>query len=192
MSKTYEEMSLAELTAAYNNKAETYGNAVDFPKLKSFKDKATAIARNQKIDAELTPAPAKKAKKATKAQEPKAEKPKAKGKKAKDATQAELEELLGAAPKKRRGRKASFEYEPLASITEPRDGTLRADCLAMLLEGTTIDELEAKMVEYRDTKGVEWKVSARYRALEILKLLNLQNGYGFTEEDGKIWAVVAG
>lgn len=181
--QNYEGMSMKELVETYNEKAEQWGNPADFQKAKSFKSKEIAIKRLELIDAALEgegeeePAPKKNAKKA------------AKKRTKKTSTDKEIEDLIDA-PKKKRGRKPSFEYEASEKQTEPREGTLRADCLDMLREGCTIEELEAKMVEYRDAKGAEWKVTPRYRALEILKLLSQQNGFGFTEEDGKIWAVV--
>lgn len=200
MTKNTNDRPLKELVEEYNNKAKTYGNPAEFNTVKTFKDKKTALKRLALIDEALQEAKPKK-----KAAPKKATKSAPKKKKSKPS-QAEIDALLDGTPSegkpkkakakkkasngpsKRRGRTATFEYEAHSDgVAEPREGTLRADCLTMLEGGCTIDNLEDKMRAYRDKKGAEWKVSCRYRALEILKLLSNQNGYGFTEgENGVI------
>lgn len=91
-----------------------------------------------------------------------------------------------------RGRKPRYDYDanPKGAV-EPKKGTLRYQALELLTDGASIEELEEFMEDYRDRKGAEWKMTPRYRALEILKLLSKENGYGFERDadDGKIWAL---
>lgn len=92
-----------------------------------------------------------------------------------------------------RGKMATFDYEPFKIQQEPREGTFRAKILKMLerAKGASVEEIMEAFQAYWDEKGIQPKVDLRLRALEIIRLLRYQNGFGFRSEKNRIFAVRA-
>jgi hypothetical protein len=172
--KQLNEAKLTTLVEYHNEIAEGAGVKT----VKSFKDRETAIKRigalkesikleaKKKAAAEKAAAKAEKSKKAAKGDDPLAK------------------------PPGRRGAVAKFDYEPGERQVAPRPGTLRGRAFELLQVGTTPEELEDLVVKFWKEKGLkpeDQKIGKRLRALELVRLLRYQNGYGFKQEaDGSI------
>ena len=162
----------------------------DSPKKAPAKKATTKTAPAKKATTKTAPA-----KKATTKTAPakKATTKTAPAKKATSAKKAPTESTTGSEPG-RRGKVAVFDHEPFTVQQEPREGTFRAKVLGMLEAkgGTTVEEIMEAFQAYWDEKGIAPKVDLRLRALEIIRLLRYQNGFGFkTNKEGRIVALRA-
>lgn len=92
-----------------------------------------------------------------------------------------------------RGKVANFNHEPFTVQQEPREGTFRAKVLGMLerKNGASVNEIIKAFEDYWAEKGVNPKVDIRLRALEMIRLLRYQNGFGFKQEGSRIHALRA-
>lgn len=175
--KQLNEAKLSTLVEYHNEIAEGAG----LKTVKSFKDKETAIKRIGALK-ESIKAEAKKAAAAEKA-----------AKKSEKSKKAAKGDDPLAKPPGRRGAVAKFDFEPGERQTAPRPGTLRGRAFELLQVGTTPEELEDLVVKFWKEKGMDidnMKIGKRLRALELVRLLRYQNGYGFKQEaDGNIYVL---
>lgn len=171
---------ISSILAHYNELAKAAG----LKELKGFKDKPTAIAKVAQIKAVIAEQK-KEASKPAKKVAVKAAK--------KAAKKSSNRDPLGEEEtKKGRGAVAVFDYEPAERQTAPRPGTLRGRAFELLQVGTTAEDLEDLVVTFWKEKGIkpeEQKIGKRLRALELVRLLRYQNGYGFKEKNGQIYVI---
>lgn len=79
----------------------------------------------------------------------------------------------------------NFNRYPKDKVTRPDHG-LRLKALELLETGATPDDIEFLVIKEGDPKA---KAHTRYRALELLRVLNNRDGWGLYQDiDGKIYA----
>lgn len=156
--KKPEEMTIAELTSAFNDHAETLSkNGVATKSVKKFKDKPTGRRRLDSITKQVESL--KKTLPKTKARrKPKSE-------------------------HKRSGPKVKLTYAPKDVFRRPRDGTLSLAVLEACEAdgGATIEEIEKVVEDFHKAKGnfKDLKLTTRYFACKAVSNLNRYNGFGF-------------
>lgn len=174
--KQLNESKLSTLVEYYNELAE----GAEQKTIAKFKDRETAIKRIAALRETIKVEAKAKAK---------AEKDAAKLAKVAKPAKVKSDDPL-AKPSGKRGAVAKFDYEPGERQTAPRPGTLRGRAFELLQVGTTAEDLEDLVVEFWKEKGMDldaMKIGKRLRALELVRLLRYQNGYGFKQDkDGNI------
>jgi hypothetical protein len=100
---------------------------------------------------------------------------------------AEPAEGLTIGKRNPQGRAPNFNRYPTKDAPTPPDHGIRAKALELLLTGCVPDDIE--MLVIMDGTPEQCVRHTRYRALELIRVLNYRDGWGFYEDaDGRIYA----